>query len=175
MSYSIIFKTKVLKLSDGRLLHLSLQGCNNDTEGRRDDDWRGKIYTKTKFVEYAENFMKDSKPIKESDGFDLKIGSRYCTWYDYGKHLLRMMDRATSFQDFIHSGRYITFERIDGFDVKEAGNIIFMSPKEFEEYYYHHIYQTSFSYTQKSSLLATEPDIIKAFDDKDVIRICISK
>lgn len=42
MSYSIIFKTKTVKLSNGRILHLSLQGCNNDTEGRSPDDWRGK-------------------------------------------------------------------------------------------------------------------------------------
>lgn len=43
MSYSIIFKTKIVKLSDGRILHLSLRGCNNDTEGRSSDDWRGKV------------------------------------------------------------------------------------------------------------------------------------
>ena len=45
MSYSIIFETKIIKLSDGRLLHLNLSGCNNDDAGRSRDDWNGKIYT----------------------------------------------------------------------------------------------------------------------------------
>lgn len=39
MGYSIIFQTKIVKLSDGRILHLDRRGCNNDTEGRRPDDW----------------------------------------------------------------------------------------------------------------------------------------
>ena len=99
MSYSIIFETKIVKLSDGRLLHLDLSGCNNDTSGRSRDDWNGKIYTEDAFIKYAEGFMEDSKPAKESDGFDLKIGSRYCTWYDYGKHLLRMMKRAITLDE----------------------------------------------------------------------------
>lgn len=94
MGYSIIFQTKIVKLSDGRILHLDRRGCNNDTEGRRPDDWTGKIYTPEAFVAYAENFKQGSKPAKESDGFDLKIGSRYCTCYDYGEHLLRMLKRA---------------------------------------------------------------------------------
>ena len=72
MSYSIIFETKIVKLSDGRLLHLDLSGCNNDNVGRSRDDWKGKIFTKDDFIQYAENFMTGSKPSKESDGWDLK-------------------------------------------------------------------------------------------------------
>ena len=52
MGYSIIFQTKIVKLSDGRILHLDRSGCNNDTEGRRPDDWTGKIYTPEAFVTY---------------------------------------------------------------------------------------------------------------------------
>lgn len=44
MGYPIIFKTKIVNLSDGRILHLNRSGCNNDTEGRRNDEWNGKIY-----------------------------------------------------------------------------------------------------------------------------------
>mgnify|MGYP004513620085 CR=1 FL=1 len=66
MSYSIIFETKIVKLSDGRLLHLNLSGCNNDDAGRSRDDWNGKIYTENAFIKYAEGFMKDSKPLAES-------------------------------------------------------------------------------------------------------------
>lgn len=54
MGYPIIFKTKIVNLSDGRILHLDLSGCNNDTEGRNNDDWKGKIYTKEDFINYAE-------------------------------------------------------------------------------------------------------------------------
>lgn len=42
MGYSITFKTKIINLSDGRILHLDLSGCNNDTECRHNDDWQGK-------------------------------------------------------------------------------------------------------------------------------------
>lgn len=119
IGYSIIFKTKIVCLSDGRILHLSLSGCNNDTEGRKDDDWVGKIYTKEEFLEYAEGFTTDSKPSKDSCGFDLKIGSRYCTYYDYGMHLLRMLKRAISFDELTHSGKYVSFSKIDGVTVFE--------------------------------------------------------
>lgn len=50
MSYPIIFKTKFINFSDGRIMHLSLRGCNNDDEGRNNDDWQANIYTKTEFM-----------------------------------------------------------------------------------------------------------------------------
>ena len=50
MGYPIIFKTKIVNLSDGRILHLNRSGCNNYTEGRRNDEWNGKIYTKEEFA-----------------------------------------------------------------------------------------------------------------------------
>lgn len=40
MGHPIIFKTKFVNFSDGRIMHLSLQGCNNDAEGRNNDDWQ---------------------------------------------------------------------------------------------------------------------------------------
>ena len=67
MSYSIIFETKIVKLSDGRLLHLDLSGCNNDTSGRSRDDWNGKIYTEDAFICanpcYERCAISDSWPI----------------------------------------------------------------------------------------------------------------
>ena len=175
MSYSIIFETEIIKLSDGRLLHLDLSGCNNDTSGRSRDDWNGKIYTEDAFIKYAEGFMKDSKPSKESGGFDLKIGSRYCTMYDYGQHLLRMMKRAITLDELNHSGKYVSFNRIDGATVFEDGKEIEMTVKEFSSYYYKKIYNGGISYRINYTLLENEKDIIETFDIGNSVRIYISK
>ena len=173
MSYNIIFKTKIINLSDGRILHLDLSGCNNDTEGRDNDNWKGKIYTKEDFVKYAEEFTINSKPSKESGGFDLKIGSRYCTYYDYGTHLLRMMKRAVSFDELKRSEDYVSFNKIDGATVFEDEKEIKMSVEEFESYYYSRIYNGGIRYKIDTTLLETEKDIISAFDNGDSIRIYI--
>ena len=34
MSYPIIFETKIVKITDNRILHLSLSGCSRDNSGR---------------------------------------------------------------------------------------------------------------------------------------------
>ncbi len=175
MSYSIIFETKIIKLSDGRSLHLDLSGCNNDTSGRSRDDWNGKIYTEDAFIEYAEGFMKDSKPAKESGGFDLKIGSRYCTMYDYGKHLLRMRKRAVTLEELINSGKYVSFNRIDSVTVFEDGKEIEMTMEEFDSYYYEKLYNGGIRYRIKYTLLENEKNIIEAFDNGNSVRIYISR
>ena len=175
MSYSVIFETKIVKLSDGRLLHLDLSGCNNDNSGRSRDDWNGKIYTKEDFIKYAENFMKDSKPSKESDGFDLKIRSKYCTWYDYGSHLLRMMKRAVTLDELKHSGKYVSFNRLDGATVWEDEKEIEMSMEEFDDYYYKKLYNGGIKYRINYTLLKTEKEIVEAMDSGKSVRIYISK
>lgn len=175
MSYSIVFETKIVKLSDGRLLHLDLSGCNNDTSGRSRDDWNGKIYTLDAFIKYAEGFFEDSKPAKEAGGFDLKIGSRYCTWYDYGKHLLRMMKRAVTLTDLRQSGKYISFNRIDSVTVFEDEKSIEMTMKEFDSYYYEALYNGGIRYRINYTLLEAEKDIAEAFDNGYAVRIYISK
>ena len=74
MSYSIIYETKVVNLPDGRILHLDRSGCNNDTEGREKGLFQGKVYTLEAFEQYIARF-EDGTPY---EGFDLRIGSRYC-------------------------------------------------------------------------------------------------
>lgn len=174
MSYSIVFKTKIIKLSDGRLLHLSLQGCNNDNAGRSCDDWRGKIYTQEEFLAYASKFMENSQPVKYTDGFDLKIGSRYHTWYDYGMHLLRMLKRATTFDEFKRSDKYSTFSKIANVIVFEQDTQLEMSMKEFDEYFYNNIYSRGIRYRINYVPLTSEADIIQAFDDGFSMRIYIN-
>ena len=176
MGYGIIFKTKIVNLSDGRILHLSLQGCNNDNEGRKNDDWQGKIYTKEDFIKFAEGFKNDSKPSKESECFDLKIGSRYCTYYDYGMHLLRMLKKSVTYDELIHSGKYVSFNRIDGVTVFENDKPTEMTMKEFDDYFYKKLYSNArIRYRINYTFLEMEDDVIKAFDDENSERIYISK
>lgn len=165
MGYSIIFETKVVKLKDGRLLHLSLSGCNNDTEGRSRDEFVGTIYSKEDFIKYAKGFMEGSKPMRESDGFDLKIGSRYCTMYDYGKHLLRMMERAATWEE-LNFGRYVYAMRHDGVNVFMDGKTKTMSSEEFDKFYLEHIYDDKkIRYAVLRTKLTSEEEIVKALDE----------
>lgn len=100
MSYSIIFETKIVKLSDGRIIHFNRSGCNNDTAGREKNLFTAQLYNADWFEKKAKGYMEDSKPYKECGDFELKIGSRYCTFYDYGKHLLTMLKRAENLEQF---------------------------------------------------------------------------
>ena len=97
MSYSIIFETKVIALPDGRIIHLERSGCNNDEEGRVATEFYGKLYTKGEFDEYIKSFENTKH---DGEGFEMKIGSRYCNLSDYGKHLRTMWNRAVPFEEF---------------------------------------------------------------------------
>ena len=99
MGYSIVFETKVVKLKDGNLLLLSLDGCVNDTSGRQRDEFEGKIFTYNGLVAHAKSFQEGNKPYKKGGEFELKIKSRPCSYYDYGQHLLRMMKRAKTWDE----------------------------------------------------------------------------
>lgn len=95
MGYPIIFKTKICKLSDGNIIHFTLQGCNNDTEGRRSDDWRGTYFT----AQDWENWIQKWENTESDGSYDLKIGSRWTNFKGYGKHLRTMTNRAVSFEE----------------------------------------------------------------------------
>lgn len=97
MSYSIIFKTIIAKTDDGRIVHFNRSGCNNDDVGRKENEFTAKLYTQEEW----EKEIKHWEDIEryEDDGFDLKIGSRYCQWADYGKHLRTMTKRAKKLSD----------------------------------------------------------------------------
>ncbi len=174
MSYSIIFETKIVKLSDGRLLHLDLSGCNNDTSGRDRGDFTGKIYTVEDFVKRANSFKEGSKPIKESENFDLKIGNKFCTYYDYGEHLLRMMKRAETWEELNCIGRYVNVQRIDGVEVYEDEKIIPMSINEFDDYALENRWK-GISYSIIKTDLKTEKEIVKALDNKETVTFYIGR
>ena len=96
MSYSIIFETVICKVDNDKILHLSRQGCNNDTEGRIKSEFIGKLYS----VEDWKNKIKKLE-AGNSEGFELKIGSICCAIADYGKHLRTITKRAVMFDDFV--------------------------------------------------------------------------
>lgn len=134
MGYTMIFETKIVNLSDGRLIHFDRSGCNNDNEGRRSNEWNAKIYTKQEFRNRIESFKRDSKPYKECQPheWELKIYGRVATGYDYGMHLERMQKRAMDFKDFIAEKR-VAFNLCDEIELLEP-EMKLMSYKDFEKY-----------------------------------------
>ena len=174
MGHPIIFKTKFVNFSDGRIMHLSLQGCNNDAEGRNNDDWQANIYTKTEFMMWAEHFKRDSEPYKKSGAFELKIGSRICSLYDYGTHLLRMYKKAVSFEDFKRNN-YVTFHRLDGVTVYEGITENQMTMQEFNDYASKHLRLGGMHYRLNYTRLDTENEVIAALDNGSRLRIYIGK
>lgn len=162
MSYSIIFETKIVKLSDGRIIHFNRSGCNNDNAGRSKDDFSAKIYTVDEFVQKAENYKKNSKPYKEADCMELKIGSRYATYFDYGEHLLRMLKRAKTYTEFINSF-YFSVEQLTGIQLHKPEEK-FMTVDEFDKEFYKLLYNGGMTYTR----LMEYPDIR---DEENLIRL----
>lgn len=132
MGYSIVFETKIVLLSDGRLIHFSRDGCNNDDSGRRRDEFTAKIYTLAEFEQGARGFMKNSAPhTEEKPCFDLKIGSRVASYYDYGAHLLRMLKRAKPYNEFIRE-RNVSAQYCTGIEIEKPRHQI-VSCREFED------------------------------------------
>lgn len=169
MSYSIIFETKIIKLKDGRLLHLDLSGCNNDTAGRRRDEFTGTIIPVKDFLEKAEKYKENSTPSSKSDGFDLKIGSRWCTFYDYGEHLLRMLKKAETWDEFANQGRFVRVTKLEKIEVyKEDGTTIELSVDEFCKFFEENRME-SFRYRKFYKTLKSEEEIITALENDEYI------
>lgn len=170
MGYSIIFETKIIKLSDGRILHLDRSGCNNDTEGRDKTEFSGTLYKYDDFVNYANRFLQMEKPV---EGWELKIGSKYCTYYDYGTHLMRMLKRAISINDFA-SERQFFGRRIDGMEVRygEELDIKTISLDEFQKLWCDNV---AMSYRRKIVNIYTEEEIITAMEQKIPVEFYIGK
>lgn len=139
MGYSIIFQTKIVKLDDGRIIHFDRSGCNNDDQGREKNIYTATISNIEDFVNKAKSYMKDSKPYKECGNFELKIGSRYCTLYDYGKHLLTMLKRAENLKQF-EKNNFFRGELYKGIEVKHPFNKIYFK-KDYPNIHYDMMYR----------------------------------
>lgn len=178
MSYDIVFETKIVRLKNGKILHLSLKGCNNDNCGRTRDDFIGELYnTEKDFIEYANSFKEDNKSFKETNSFELKIGSRYCTFYDYGEHLLRMLKRATTWDELKKHRISCYAEIFKGVEFNEKGKEPrILSPEEWDKIAYSVMYgkiQGSWHYILDYAY--TEEKIIQSLENGDSMRFCISK
>ena len=64
MSYCIIFQTKMVKLPDGRILHLTRQGCNNDNQGRKRDDFAGTIRSEEETESFIRKYETDFADVE---------------------------------------------------------------------------------------------------------------
>lgn len=160
MSYPIIFETKIVKLSDGRIIHFDRSGCNNDNAGRKKSEFTAKIYTVDEFINKAKKHMENSQPYKENGCMELKIGSRYATMFDYGNHLLRMLKRAKNYSDFVGSVNFDIIHTV-GVQLIEPEYKL-LSVEEFDDIFYKLLKSGSFSY----KLIIEQPDIK---DEKNLI------
>lgn len=175
MGYSIIFKTKIVKLSDGRIIHLDRSGCNNDDCGRNKHEFIGKIYDVENFIKRAEAFKEGSRPIKESNGWDLKIGSRKATYYDYGEHLLRMLKRAENYNEFVLN-RYVSANYCVGIEILEPEHKI-IKIEEVQTYIRSLPVNSGLTYRRMMEYpeVTKEYEIIKALDSNEYVKFYIGK
>ena len=149
MSYSIVFETKILKLPDGKIIHFSRNGCNNDDCGRKKDEFTANVYnSEQEFIKFAEKF-KDENPEQE---YCLKIGSKWATLNDYYNHLVRMLKRGKSLEqfneEFIFRGNYC-----DTVEVYSPERVT-LSSEEFSKKIYKYLYGGKpFSYKPNNIML----------------------
>lgn len=140
MSYPIIFQTKVVKINDNEIIHFNRVGCNNDDEGRVANVYEAKIRTIEDFKRMAEEFIINSKPYKETGIFELKVGSKWCSFYDYGMYLLRALKRADNLETFKnnYAFRATVIKGIEATDIDNAIHKVFSIieyPDIFDIYY----------------------------------------
>ena len=171
MSHSIIFETKIVNLKDGRILHLDRSGCNNDDAGRSRDEFTGKIYTKEDFIKYAKHFIND-----DQNGYELQIGSKWSTYKDYGNHLLRMLKRAKTWDEYSkeRTMRATEFKGVHLFKPFEGD----ISAEEFDKKYYDWMYsETVIAYYRRTEDYYNEDEIISLFDNgkSDRVSFYVSK
>ena len=173
MSYSIIFETKICKVANGDIIHFSLQGCNNDDVGRDRGDFTGTYYT----AEEWEKEIQKWESVEKHDYFDLKIGSRYCQWADYGKHLRRMTKKAQTIEQ-LKVNRTVWGRVFDGITYyPEEGEPIDYPPgKEETDIVYGIWYgRIKGKYANRVHTVSTEEEIVKALKNKEHVNFYISK
>ncbi len=176
MGYPIIFETKIVKLTDGRIIHFDLSGCNNDTAGRSRDEFSAQLYTVEEFTAKAKKYMENSKPYSQGDGWNLKIGSRYATMYDYGMHLLRMLKRAPDYETFIKE-RYVSVRILVNVELIKPEHKI-LSVQEFVELPYNFFNgEKECSYIRNLNYLysPSEQELLSLIEGQQLAEICIGR
>ncbi len=164
MSYSIIFKTVIVKLDDGRIVHFNRSGCNNDNAGRQKDEFSAHIFAdKNDFRIYAERFLNNSLPYKEGGEFNLKLLGRNASYYDYGAHLLRMLNRALTIDQLSVVSPRFNGRCVDYFQVYEPEEKI-VFPKDFDNYFWNAMKNGGIRYKTFFKTLYSLEEIIELCD-----------
>lgn len=120
--------------------------------------------------------MKNLQPSKCGCDWDLKIGSRYVTMYDYGEHLLRMLKRAVPYQDFVNERR-IEVQHLIGVELMKPEHKK-MSVKEFEDIISDLLYgDKDFSYRRLINYIVSpsEQDLISLIKNNAAFSVYIGK
>ena len=167
MSYLIVFQTKFINLTDGRLIHLTREGCNNDTEGREPGVFRGKLYTKEEFETFKEKQFADNG----YEGWDLKLGRKFASLADYRAHLTRMQKRAVTWdalrEEAAKKGKHIPYVKfLTSVDVKMPGSDIetTFTPEEWEKVCYD--YWIGYQITYHFDFAYSEEEIVALLESK---------
>lgn len=163
MGYPIVFQTKVIKTADGKIIHFTRQGCNNDEEGRKKDVYKvaGIYDNETSFLNYANDFVIRGDTYKNGGPFELKVGCKKSSYVDYGAHLIRMMKRATTLDTLsvheaeVYKGITVVYED----DTKKS-----YSPKEWENVCYDYIYNN----TKKAKKIT--PIFETVYESEDILK-----
>lgn len=95
MIYTRIHETKILKLTDGRIIHFSLQGRNNDVCISK-NMFTAKICTLEEYKNNAHKLMNNPDP----DPF-IEIKSKKSSRQEYGKYLIRMLRHVYTYDQLI--------------------------------------------------------------------------
>lgn len=166
MGYSIIFETKIVKLSDGRILHLDRSGCNNDTAGRNRYEFTGTLYTHNEFMAEVNKWL----AMPESDSWEMKIGSKQVDRREYGNHLLRMLKRAIPFNDFARE-RMFNGRRVDGITIISPEYRV-VTLDEFDKLWYENKVN---SWRRNVTVIETEQEIVSALEQGIPIEFYVGK
>ena len=141
MSYTIIFQTKFVKLPDGRFIHLSREGCNNDTEGREKGVYGGQLFTEEEFASRIKELDFDCEPPS------LKLGSKFIAYKEYVEHLKRMKKRALTWDEIKEDAKknfkhipYVRFLKEVEVESIEDGSWKTFAPNEWMKVCYNYLY-----------------------------------
>lgn len=102
MVYDIVHETVILKLSDGRYLHLDSRSPSDSSGEKSHSEFSAAIYTKDELLKKAEEYQRGTGPYVETGQFDIMIRNRKASWYDYGSHLIRLMKRSKPYSFFVN-------------------------------------------------------------------------
>jgi len=170
MIYTRVYETKILKLADGRIIHFSLQGRNNDNIGTNRNTFTAKICTMEEYKNNAQAFMNDPDP-----NIYIEIKSKKSSRRDYGKYLIRMLRHAYTYERFIKKWN-IMETHVKSIIMYDPQKEIFEDPSKFDirDWIFHTgtvSYKPNYEYIK----ICSEQDLIDKINSNRNIQIYIGK